>query len=72
MSPLPSSIESGTTIYKKDWDLGDIVTIFSKRWNKKMSVRITEIEEVDEESGSKIVIYVGSTEPTITDILKEK
>ena len=67
-----SIIDSGTTIYKKDWDLGDIVTIFSKRWNKKMSVRITEIEEVDEESGSKIVIYVGSTEPTIADILKEK
>lgn len=67
-----SIIESGTTIYKKDWDLGDIVTVFSKRWNKKMSVRITEIEEVDEESGSKVVIYVGSTEPTIADILKKK
>lgn len=67
-----STIDSGTTIYKKDWDLGDIVTIFSKRWNKRMSVRITEIEEVDEESGSKVVVYVGSTEPTIADILKEK
>ena len=67
-----SIIDSGTTIYKKDWDLGDIVTIHSKRWNKKVSARITEIEEVDEESGSKVVIYVGSTEPTIADILKEK
>lgn len=67
-----SIIDSGTTIYKKDWDLGDIVTVFSKRWSKKMSVRITEIEEVDEESGSKIVIYVGSTEPTIADVFKEE
>lgn len=67
-----SIIDSGTTVYKKDWDLGDIVTVFSKRWNKKISVRITEIEEVHEESGDKVVIYVGSTEPTIADILKEK
>lgn len=66
-----STIASGTTVYKKDWDLGDIVTIFSKRWGKKISVRITEVEEVDEETGSKIVIYVGTTEPTIADILKE-
>ena len=66
-----STIDSRTTIYKKDWDLGDIVTVFSKRWNKKISVRITEIEEVDEESGSRVVIYVGPTEPMITDVLKE-
>lgn len=64
-----SITDSGTTVYKKDWDIGDIVTVFSKRWNKKISARITEVEEVEEESGSKTVIYVGSTEPTITDIL---
>lgn len=66
-----TTIDSGTTVYKKDWELGDIVTVFSKRWGKKLSVRITEVEEVDDESGSRIVIYVGSTEPTITDLLKE-
>lgn len=67
-----SIIDSGTTVYKTDWDLGDIVTVFSKRWNKKLSVRITEVEEVNEDSGSKIVIYVGTTEPTIADILNEE
>lgn len=67
-----SVIESETTAYKKDWDLGDIVTVFSRRWGKKISVRITEVEEVDENGSSKIVVYVGTTEPTISDVLKEQ
>ena len=62
--------DSGASTYLQDWDLGDIVTIFNKKWDKKISVRITEIEEVTEDNENKIVIYVGSTDPTISDILK--
>ncbi|MGN1167201.1 MAG: siphovirus ReqiPepy6 Gp37-like family protein [Lachnospiraceae bacterium] len=65
-----SIVDNETMVYKKDFDLGDIVTVFSRQWNKKISVRITEVEEVDEGNSSKVVIYVGSTEPTISDILK--
>ena len=62
--------DSGASAYQQDWDLGDIVTIFNKKWNKKISVRITEVEEVTEDNQSKVVIYVGSTAPTISDVLK--
>lgn len=64
-------IESRTTIYKQDYDLGDIVTVFNKRWSKELSVRITEVEEVNDTSGEKIVVYFGSTERTLADILNE-
>lgn len=63
--------ESGTTVYKQDYDLGDIVTIFNKKWNKELSARITEIEEIDDTSGQRIVVYFGSTEKTLADILNE-
>lgn len=63
--------ESETTIYKQDYDLGDIVTVIDNRWNKEISARITEVEEVDDTSGSRIVVYFGTTEPTLADILKE-
>ena len=66
-----SIAESETTVYKQDFDLGDIVTVIDKRWNKEISARITEVEEVDDTSGSRIVIYFGTTEPTLADILKE-
>lgn len=65
-----SVVSSDAMTYKKDFDLGDIVTVFSRRFNKKISVRITEVEEVHEGDSNKIVIYVGQTESTISDILK--
>lgn len=63
--------DSETTVYKEDYDLGDIVTVIDNRWNKEISARITEVEEVDDTSGSRIVVYFGTTEPTLADILKE-
>lgn len=64
-------VNSQTTIYKQDFDLGDIVTVFNKRWNKELSVRITEVEEVNDTTGERIVVYFGSTERTLADILNE-
>lgn len=63
--------DSKTTVYKQDFDLGDIVTIFSKRWNKELSVRITEVEEVNDTRGELIFVYFGTTERTLADILHE-
>lgn len=64
-------VQNGSTVYKHDFDLGDIVTVFNRRWHKELSVRITEVEEVDDTGGSKIVVYFGTTEPTLADILNE-
>ena len=51
--------------YKDDYDLGDIVTVRKKAWNLYMNQRITEISEVYEYGGMKVV-------PTFGDPLPEK
>jgi len=56
--------------YKIDFDLGDIVTYLSKKWNVTVDSRITEIEEVYEESGLQINITFGNNIPTLIDKIK--
>ena len=51
--------------YKKDYDLGDIVTVRKKKWNLYMNQRITELSEVYEYGGMTVV-------PTFGDPLPEK
>jgi len=57
--------------YKEDFDLGDIVTCTSKRWNVTVDTRITEVEEVYEESGFSVNIILGNNIPTIIDKIKQ-
>lgn len=49
--------------YKKDYDLGDIVTIQKTSWGLKTYQRITEIQEVYENKKMKIVPTFGSPLP---------
>lgn len=58
--------------YKKDFDLGDKVTIRSKKWGIAMDTRITEIQEVYEEQGLEINIVFGNNMPTLTDKIKRE
>lgn len=58
-------------IYKKDFDLGDIVTIKSTKWNLTIDTRITEIEEVYEEDGFNIFVTFGNEVPDIIDKIKQ-
>lgn len=51
--------------YKKDYDLGDIVTVKKKAWGIEMDKRITEVQEVYENGGVLIV-------PTFGDPLPDK
>lgn len=57
-------------IYKKDFNLGDIVTCTSKKWGITIDTRITEIEEVYEESGKQVNVTFGNNIPTLIDKLK--
>lgn len=57
--------------YKEDFDLGDIVTCTSKKWGITIDTRITEIEEVYEESGKQVNVVFGNNIPTITDKIKQ-
>lgn len=54
-------------IYKKNYDLGDIVTIYKQEWGIKVNKRITEIQEVYENSGMVIVPTLGEPLPEILD-----
>jgi len=58
--------------YKIDFDLGDIVTYLSKKWNVTVDSRITEIEEVYQEQGKEINITFGNNIPTIIDKIKQR
>lgn len=58
-------------IYKEDFDLGDIVTIKSKKWNLTIDTRITEIEEVYEENGFNVFVTFGNEVPDILDKIKQ-
>lgn len=55
---------TGNFKYKKDYDLGDIVTIWKKSWGIRTDKRITEIQEVYENGGMTVV-------PTFGNALKE-
>jgi hypothetical protein len=57
--------------YKADFDLGDVVTIVSKKWGITIDSRISEIEETYEESGQQVNITFGNSIPTIIDKLNE-
>lgn len=57
--------------YKVDFDLGDVVTIVSKKWGLTLDTRITEIEEIYEESGQSINITFGNNIPTLIDKIKQ-
>lgn len=59
-----STIPSGNFEYKKDYDLGDIVTIKNSKWGLNTTQRITEIEEVYEHGNATIVPTFGSPLPT--------
>ncbi|ACL75203.1 siphovirus ReqiPepy6 Gp37-like family protein [Ruminiclostridium cellulolyticum] len=57
-------------VYKKDFNLGDIVTCTNRAWNKAIDVRITEIEEVYEKGIITLTPTFGSPLPELKDILK--
>ncbi|CAK7001865.1 siphovirus ReqiPepy6 Gp37-like family protein [Tissierella sp.] len=58
-------------IYKKDFDLGDIVTCTSKRWGVTVDARITEVEEIYEQDGLNLSVIFGNNIPTLVDKIKQ-
>lgn len=59
-----ATIPTGNFEYKKDYDLGDIVTIKKLDWGLNTTQRITEIQEVYEHGSANIVPVFGSPLPT--------
>ena len=47
-------------VYKRDYDLGDIVTVRKEAWGLAADLRITEIQEVYEQGAVRIVPTLGT------------
>lgn len=63
--------EVDTKDYKRDWDLGDIVTTVSKKYNFKINNRVTEVKEIYESSGFKVEPTFGVSIPLAGEKIKQ-
>lgn len=57
-------------IYRKDFDLGDRVTCFNRKWNVRIDARITEITESYEVKGEGLEITFGESIPSLYKQIK--
>lgn len=60
-------IPIGNFEYKRDYDLGDIVTVKKNNWNYENVARITEISEVYEHEIMTVVPTLGDALPEVVD-----
>lgn len=65
-------LNTGPFKYKKDWDLGDIVTLQNKEWGITVDTRITEIKKTYSENGLNIDVNFGNKIPNILDKIKRE
>lgn len=65
-------LQSNSFVYEQDWDLGDIVTVFDKKWGVTMDTRITEVKEIYEPDGFNIEVVFGNNVPTLIDVIKSR
>ena len=60
----------GNLRYKVDFDLGQVVTVLSKKWGVTLAARITEIEESYDASGLALNIVFGKGALSLLQKLK--
>lgn len=58
---------AGNLLYKRDYDLGDIVSADAPEWGVRMDVRITEIKEIYEAAGTSLDITFGRGDMTFSE-----
>lgn len=58
--------------YRKDYDVGDMITFFDKKWDITINTRITEICEIYDNVGLKLNVTFGNNAPTLIDIIKRR
>lgn len=59
-------------VYGRDYDLGDIVTAYSKRWGVTMDAQITEMVETYEASGNTLTPTFGTNIPTLKTWIRKQ
>jgi hypothetical protein len=65
-------LQNNSFVYEQDWNLGDIVTVFNKKWGVTMDTRITEIKEIFEPDGFNLEVVFGNNVPTLIDVIKSR
>jgi len=60
----------GNLTYKTDYDLGDIVTVVSKKWGVTLTVRIVEVAETYDLQGQNLEITFGRGILTLAQKMK--
>jgi hypothetical protein len=57
-------------IYRRDYDLGDIVTIWNDDWGMTMNSRITVIRQSYSANGEEVELVFDESQPTLIQVLK--
>ncbi|MGN7409974.1 Gp37-like protein [Sporosarcina sp. SAFN-010] len=66
-------LTDGPFEYKKDWDLGDIVTIQNAKKTRTVHERIVEVTEIHEKgSGFQLRVVFGNALPTLIEKIKRE
>ncbi len=66
-----SVLDSGPFLYGRDWDIGDVVTVKSKRLGVELDTQITAVKEAFEQKKSSINVTFGSKSKTVLDEIRK-
>ena len=58
--------------YKKDFNVGDVVTSIEKRWGIKIDARITKISQTNQNGQETLEVTFGESLPTLTEKIQQK
>lgn len=58
--------------YKRDFNVGDIVTSIEKRWGIKIDARITKISQTSQNGQDTLEVTFGESLPTLIEKIKQK
>lgn len=58
--------------YKRDFNVGDVVTSIEKRWGIKIDARITKISQTSQNGQDILEVTFGESLPTLTEKIKQK
>lgn len=63
--------QTASLVYRRDFDLGDLVTCIDKRWGLSKNIRITEVRETFQKDDRSIDVVFGEPIPTLAERMKQ-
>ncbi|MEJ8546689.1 siphovirus ReqiPepy6 Gp37-like family protein [Brevibacillus borstelensis] len=64
-------LTTSNLVYRRDYDLGDIVTVVNRSWGVRLDARITKVAEVYEPDGFRLDATFGNSLPTLFEKMKQ-